>query len=285
MMPQANPNAAAPAPFNRLGRSPVGMMGFPGMSQAPPSSAGPMGSWSGMGGYAGGMPGPASQGYGGETGANAQTASEVKSLSQVLAASGVPNDGGRLQWPAGLRAVGGPEGEELRRQIDALFQQEAEQTQTGPVNRHLVKELARSVDALRKLLLRDREERFSLALTTYEDAERFLAKLDRARKTLEAGLEPPGGNVELKARAANVAEVGLYDNRFDPPALTVLAGTTVRWTNHGGHEHTVTSDRGDWNSGGVAPAGVYSYTFTRPGEYRYHCEVHPGQMRGTIVVK
>ena len=51
------------------------------------------------------------------------------------------------------------------------------------------------MDALRKLQLRDRDERFSLALTTYEDAERFLAKLDRARKLLEADPEPPGEKV------------------------------------------------------------------------------------------
>jgi hypothetical protein len=36
---------------------------------------------------------------------------EVKSLSQVLAAVVVPNDGGRLRWPVGQRSVGGPAGD------------------------------------------------------------------------------------------------------------------------------------------------------------------------------
>ena len=153
------------------------------------------------------------------------------------------------------------------------------------MNPQLAHEATRSVKALRHLLLRDREERFSLALTAYEDAERFLVKLEHAQKALEAGLESPGEKVELKARAATAPDVALYDNRFEPAVLIVPAGTTVRWTNHGGHEHTVTSDKGDWGGTGLAPAGVYSYTFSHPGEYPYHCEVHPKEMRGTVIVK
>jgi hypothetical protein len=89
--------------------------------------------------------------------------------------------------------VGGPEADELRQQIESLFRYGAEQTQAGPVSPHLVQELARSVGALQELLRRDREERFSLARTTYEEAERFLAKLDHARKLLEPEAEPTGG--------------------------------------------------------------------------------------------
>jgi plastocyanin len=173
----------------------------------------------------------------------------------------------------------------VRRQIDALLQEAVAQSQAGPVNPHLTQELARSVDALRELLCRDRRERFSLALTSYEDAERFLARLDHARELLGAGLEPEEGKARLEARDLSAGEVGLYDNRFEPPTLTVAAGTTVRWKNHGRHRHTVTSDRGDWGSEGLGPAGVYSYTFPRPGTYPYHCEFHPEAMRGTVIVK
>jgi plastocyanin len=203
----------------------------------------------------------------------------------VLTASGVPNDGGRLRWPGGLAAVGGPAGEELRSQIDALLQEGAPQAQAGPANPHLAKELGRSVDALRDLLRRDREERFSLTQASYEDAERFLGKLDHAKKLLAAGLGSPGGEARLEARGLSAGEVGVDDNRFDPPTLTVSAGTTVRWTNRGHHKHTVTSDRKDWGSEGLSPADTYSYTFRYPGTYPYHCEVHPGEMRGTVIVK
>jgi hypothetical protein len=141
----------------------------------------------------GGQYGAGSYGYGGSSGASAETSSGGNGLGGVLTAAGVPNDGGQLRWPVGMRVVGGREADELRQQIAALFRYGAEQTQAGPVSPHLVQELARSVAALRQLLRRDREERFSLALTTYEDAERFLAKLDHARKLLEAVPEPSGG--------------------------------------------------------------------------------------------
>ena len=132
---------------------------------------------------------------GGLYGDGSEASSEGKSLSRVLTAAGVPNYCGRLQWPLGLRVVGGPAGDELRQQIEALFQYGAEQTQSGPVSSHLTEELARSVDALRTLLLRHWDERSSLAETTYQAAERFLAKLDHAGKLFEADPEPPGGKV------------------------------------------------------------------------------------------
>jgi hypothetical protein len=140
----------------------------------------------------GGPYGADSPQYGAGSGAGSEMPSDGHSLSGVLTAAGVPNTGGRLQWPVGLRVVGGPVGDDLRRQVEALLQYGAWQTLTGPVSPRLTQELARSVDALRKLLLRDRDERFSLALTTYEDAEYFLARLDHARKLLEASPQSPG---------------------------------------------------------------------------------------------
>jgi plastocyanin len=66
--------------------------------------------------------------------------------------------------------------------------------------------------------------------------------------------------------------------------IRVALGTTVQWTNHGQHQHTVTSDTGEWDSGELGPLALYTHTFARPGTYRYHCAKHPGQMRGVIVV-
>jgi hypothetical protein len=144
-------------------------------------------------GYVGGMYGGGSPGYAGYGGAGPQASPEAERLSRVLTAAGVPNDGGRLEWPVGLRVVGGPAGDELRQQIADLLQQGAGQTQAGSAKPQTAQELARSVQALRKLLLRDRDERFSLALTTYQEAERFLDRLDRAGKLLEAEGGTAGG--------------------------------------------------------------------------------------------
>ena len=53
--------------------------------------------------------------------------------------------------------------------------------------------------------------------------------------------------------------------------------------NPGRHNHTVTSDKGLWDSGPIPPGGSYSVTFTQPGTYTYHCNNHKG-MTGTIMV-
>jgi hypothetical protein len=202
--PMTMPGAGFMGPVGGFRPSSFGMMAYPGMSGSSPYGASSRGSSSGMGGYGGGMSGSSYGSQGGQSGGNPDvdwgyggaipgTSSGGKDIGRVLTAAGVPNDDGRLRWPVGLRAVGGAESDELRRQIEALFQYGVQQTQAGPVSPHLVQELAHSVGALRQLVRRDRQERFSLALTTYEDAERFLTKLDHARKLLEADPEPAGG--------------------------------------------------------------------------------------------
>jgi plastocyanin len=67
--------------------------------------------------------------------------------------------------------------------------------------------------------------------------------------------------------------------------MTVPVGTTLQWTNHGHHRHTVTLDDGQWSSLELSPNRIQKYTFTRPGIYPYHCAQHPQEMRGTIIVK
>jgi len=79
------------------------------------------------------------------------------------------------------------------------------------------------------------------------------------------------------------AEVKITNFAFDPPKLTVRAGTTVTWTNQDGAPHTITSDAGDWDSGQLSKGQSFSHTFDQAGTFAYHCAVHP-TMTGTIVV-
>lgn len=66
--------------------------------------------------------------------------------------------------------------------------------------------------------------------------------------------------------------------------MSVKSGTTVTWTNDDSVAHTVTSDTGSvLNSSSIAPGQSFSFTFTTPGTYAYHCAIHPG-MKATIVV-
>ena len=79
--------------------------------------------------------------------------------------------------------------------------------------------------------------------------------------------------------------VTLIDESYQPPALDVAVGATVRWENiDGDDDHTVTSADGAFNSG-VLPAGsAFEYTFDAPGTFPYFCAIHPS-MTGTVVVR
>lgn len=60
-------------------------------------------------------------------------------------------------------------------------------------------------------------------------------------------------------------------DRLGPSAVTVPAGSTVRWHNADGERHRVRSESGpeEFDSGNLEPAGTWSETFSVPGEYRY----------------
>ena len=73
---------------------------------------------------------------------------------------------------------------------------------------------------------------------------------------------------------------------FDPSSLTVKSGTVVTWTNQDGASHTIVSDTGSpvaFSSDSLSSGASYSFTFTQPGTYTYHCSIHP-TMKGTIIV-
>ncbi len=75
---------------------------------------------------------------------------------------------------------------------------------------------------------------------------------------------------------------------FSPVRLTIKAGTTVTWKNTTTVAHTVTSDDGkSFDSGTANPipaGGTFSFTFTTPGTFAYHCAIHPF-MKATVIVQ
>jgi plastocyanin len=83
---------------------------------------------------------------------------------------------------------------------------------------------------------------------------------------------------------ATAVTIGIGDNAFEPAAKTIVPGTTIKWTNNGKKPHTVTSDKGDWGSAELAPGQTFTATFTKAGEFSYHCKLHP-EMKATISVK
>jgi len=86
------------------------------------------------------------------------------------------------------------------------------------------------------------------------------------------------------AVSAAVSRIGIQNFKFDPPTITVPAGTTVTWINRDDSVHTVTSEDGRLASAGLNNGEQFSYRFTAPGTYAYHCALHP-KMTAKIVVK
>lgn len=77
--------------------------------------------------------------------------------------------------------------------------------------------------------------------------------------------------------------VKVVDFAYTPNVIIVPVGTTVRWTNNGAFNHTITSDTALFDSGPLAPGGSFEYRFDTPGTFNYHCTLHPS-MTGKVIV-
>lgn len=88
------------------------------------------------------------------------------------------------------------------------------------------------------------------------------------------------------AGEAPAPRVAIDNFHFTPDRLEVAVGTTVTWVNHDDVPHTATSsnDPPAFDSKALDTDDHFSFTFTRPGVYRYYCKVHT-HMTGTVVVK
>jgi plastocyanin len=77
-------------------------------------------------------------------------------------------------------------------------------------------------------------------------------------------------------------------NEYHPVVVHVQVGDTVTWTNDDRGllqtNHTVTADDGSFDSGAIRERTSFSYVFTAPGSFDYHCTIHAG-MSGTVVVQ
>src|SRR5579862_6478190 len=84
------------------------------------------------------------------------------------------------------------------------------------------------------------------------------------------------------AGAPTVVEI--HGMKFDPPTLTISAGTRVTWVNEDNSPHTVTDKGKVFRSAALDTKDSFSYTFAAPGEFTYYCTIHP-MMVGKILVK
>jgi plastocyanin len=112
-----------------------------------------------------------------------------------------------------------------------------------------------------------------------------------AHLTLAGTLDPADATPSQVATTSNpaadkVAKVDIDNFDFAPMSVTVVVGTTITWTNHDDVPHTVLSADNPvaFKSPPLDTDDAYSFTFTKPGTYKYFCSVHP-KMVGIVVVK
>ena len=79
------------------------------------------------------------------------------------------------------------------------------------------------------------------------------------------------------------AQVKIANFTFDPPTLTVNAGTTVTWVNADDIPHLVSEKDGKFRSSALDTNDKFSQTFSTAGTVEYFCVIHP-HMTGKIVV-
>ncbi len=107
---------------------------------------------------------------------------------------------------------------------------------------------------------------------------------------LAAGLGAACGTALAVCVAPSLAQnapgtVRIDNFTFNPPQLTVKAGTTVTWVNKDDIPHGIASSSNAFvKSKALDTDDSYSFTFTTPGTYAYFCYIHP-HMTGTIVVE
>jgi len=99
---------------------------------------------------------------------------------------------------------------------------------------------------------------------------------------------PAPAPVSSTSTSASAGGVVIRTFAFGPQSITVKAGSTVTWTNQDAILHTVTAGT-PANPGTAFDAkldgvgSTFSFTFSKPGTYPYHCSIHE-VMRGVITV-
>jgi len=83
--------------------------------------------------------------------------------------------------------------------------------------------------------------------------------------------------------AAPPVTIAIANFTFDPPALTVPAGTEVTWVNQDDIPHLVDAADGAFRSPPLDTDDRFTLRLTEPGTISYFCGLHP-HMTGTVTV-
>jgi len=123
----------------------------------------------------------------------------------------------------------------------------------------------------------------------------YTPEVNAKPQLLEEVLNPPES---VKVSIIEGSALQSQQRNFEPKEIRGTLGISnkIVWTNVDTTAHTVTTDTqysdqisGPFNSvdstGLILPQKTYEYTFTKDGEYPYHCEPHPWMTGKVIIVK
>jgi plastocyanin len=94
---------------------------------------------------------------------------------------------------------------------------------------------------------------------------------------------PPPPHVVFPVQEPTTVDVEIFASAFNPPALNVVNGTTVRWTNKDSATYVVTGK--GFRSPELNKRDTWSYTFNETGSFEYNCSIHTTMPHGTIIVE
>jgi plastocyanin len=100
----------------------------------------------------------------------------------------------------------------------------------------------------------------------------------------DAGGESDSGSAAAPAEGGEGGDATLDVTEFQFSDVTVPAGGTLEVVNSSGGPHTVTADDGSFDEELADGATIGVTVPSEPGEYPYHCEIHPS-MQATLTVE
>jgi hypothetical protein len=134
-----------------------------------------------------------SQGYGASYGSSQNNQPNIPAYTSpgavqptqepLLAALGVPNTDGSVQWPLALRVMPPQKKKELLDPLEAQLQIIAQQSAAGKANPTTVREARDSVDRLFGYL---RSHRLDIAEGSFKEARRFLERIDASLDSMKS---------------------------------------------------------------------------------------------------
>jgi len=106
-------------------------------------------------------------------------------------------------------------------------------------------------------------------------------------------IDSDSDTVQTQPLVTNEAQVSITKDGFVPATITVSKGTQLTWTNTDTEPHQVAADPYPKNDSipGFDSTIIlqqdesFSFTFEQSGTYTYHDELHPLDIKGTIVVE